>query len=113
MKIIIAESRLKELIFKKLSEDLSNAEIIPYGGSIWFIDREKKYWYLQYQMTGMLLWKYDFFNSFFQMFSLGKDEYEKFISDWVEEALNRKVVKTAPLETNRPMTVHDVLNVNE
>jgi len=105
--------KLKKIIFDKLYQDLKNVEIIPFNDSIWFIDREKKYWYLQYQMTGMLLWKYDFFNSFFQMFSLGKDEYEKFISDWVEEALNRKVVKTAPLETNRPMTVHDVLNVNE
>jgi hypothetical protein len=91
MKIIITESRLKQLIFKKLSEDLSNAEIIPCKDSIWFIDREKKYWYFQYEKSGILNWRYEFFSNFFNMFSLERNEYELILAEWVEEVLNRKV----------------------
>mgnify|MGYP003348120386 CR=1 FL=1 len=69
MKYLITESRIKELIFKKLYQDLSNAEIIPYEGSLWFVDRENKYWYLEYVKSGDLWWRYDFFNNFFHLIS--------------------------------------------
>ena len=91
MKIIITESRLKELIFKKLYQDLSNAEIIEYKDSIWLINKKKKYWYFQYNKSGILNWRYDFFKNFFNMFSLEKNEYEPILAEWVEEILNCKV----------------------
>ena len=47
-------NRIKEVIFKKLYKDLSKTEIIPYQNGIWFIDREKKYWYLEYKKNGDL-----------------------------------------------------------
>jgi hypothetical protein len=86
--------RLKNIIFKKLYEDLSNVEIIPYNNSIWFIDREKKHWYFEYEKSGILWWRYDFFKNFFNLFSFEKNDYEPIISEWVEEVLNYKVETT-------------------
>jgi hypothetical protein len=102
--------RLKKIIFKKLYEDLKNVEIIPYMDSIWFIDRENKYWYFQYEKDGTLWWKFDFFNVFFRMFSLQRKEYESVISDWVEDVLNCKVYTTGDWHGAKSIKVEDVLN---
>ena len=87
--------RLKQLIFKQLYKELGNAEIIPYNDSIWFIDREEKYWYFEFENTGTLYWRYSFFPSFFTIFSLEREDFEPILSSWVEEVLNHKVSTTA------------------
>jgi hypothetical protein len=102
--------RLKKIIFNKLYEDLKNAEIIPYKDSIWFIDREKKYWYLEYEKSGKLWWRYDFFTNFFRLFSMERSEYERVIADWVEEVLNFKVDTTHVIEFVLFNVVEEVLN---
>ena len=83
--------RLKNIIFKKLYNDLSHVEIIPYEGDIWFIDRNIKYWYLELKNNGKLWWRSNFFDRFFQAFSLERNNYESLIAEWVEEVLNNKV----------------------
>ena len=102
--------RLKKIIFNKLYEDLKNVEIIPYNDSIWFIDREKKYWYLEYEKSGHLWWRYDFFTNFFRLFSMERSEYERVIADWVEEVLNFKVDTTVNCVTSSTLLVEEVLN---
>ena len=84
-------NKLKDIIFKKLNKELSNVEIIPYNDSIWFIDRENKYWYFEYEKNGTLWWKYSFFDDFFVWFSVERHDFEPIISEWVEEVLNCKV----------------------
>jgi hypothetical protein len=91
--------RLKRIIFKKLANDLSHVEVIPYKGSIWFIDRDKKYWYFELKKDGYLWWRWDFFEQFFQAFSLELDDYEPLIKEWVEQVLKRKV--TTSVMTNQ------------
>jgi hypothetical protein len=87
--------RLKRIIFKKLDQDLGHAEIIVDDDkSIWFIDRTNKYWYLELKKTGHLWWRYQFFEDFFPLFGMEREEYEPVIAEWVEEVLNRKVVST-------------------
>ena len=83
--------KLKKFIFKKLYKDLSHIEIIPYESSLWFIDRKEKYWYFQYDKCGNLWWRFQYFTNFFQLFSLGQNEFEPIISEWMEEVLNYKV----------------------
>jgi hypothetical protein len=83
--------RLKKIIFKKLANDLSHVEVIPYKASIWFIDRDKKYWYLELENDGTLWYREEFFDRFFQAFSLEHDDYEPIIAEWVEEVLNHRV----------------------
>jgi len=104
------DDRLKRIIFKKLSNDLSHVEIIPYKGDIWFIDRDNKYWYLEFRKKGHLSWRYDFFEQFFQAFSLELDDYVSIIGDWVEDVLNHKVTTSRSYHGMPGWWVEDVLN---
>ena len=90
----MVKDKLKLIIFKLLSEWLKDVEIIPYNGSVWFIDREKKYWYLELNPNNHLWWRYSFFFDFFGMFSLEFKEFEPLIREWTENVLNHKVSKS-------------------
>jgi hypothetical protein len=102
--------RLKKIIFRKLYNDLSHVEIIPFNNSIWFVDRDEKYWYFELQKDGTLWWRYQFFSDFFILFSLERDDYQSILARWVEEVLNSRVYTTASnffIPTNK---VEEVLN---
>jgi hypothetical protein len=86
--------RLKKIIFRKLYNDLSHVEIIPFNNSIWFVDRDEKYWYFELQKDGTLWWRYQFFSDFFILFSLVRDEFQSILAEWVEEVLNSRVYIT-------------------
>ena len=102
--------RLKRIIFKKLDQDLGHAEIIVDDDkSIWFIDRTNKYWYLELKKTGHLWWRYQFFEDFFPLFGIEREEYEPVIAEWVEEVLKRKVVSTFLNDMEEGEVVEEVL----
>ena len=105
-------NKLKKIVFNKLYSDLSHTEIILYDktGSIWIIDRENKYWYLEFEKSGKLWWRYQFFQEFFQIFSMERSEYEPIIGEWVEDVLNRKVVPPFQCVNTHTLSVEDVLN---
>lgn len=102
--------RLKDFIFEKLNEDLSKVEIIPYKDSIWFIDREKRYWYFEYEKSGTLWWRWDFFPRFFYLFSMERNEFEPLLLEWVEEVLNCKVETLLWQKFNPRVKVEEALN---
>ncbi len=104
------KDKLKKVIFDKLYMNLNNAEIIEFNGSIWFIDREEKYWYLEYKKSGKLWWRYQFFNNFFHLFSMESNEYEPIIIEWVEEVLNNKATTSGSVLQFRTPKVEEVLN---
>ena len=101
---------LKKIIFDKLYEDLSHVEIIPYEDSIWFIDRQEEFWYLEFKKVGILYWRSPFFMNFFSLFSMERYEFEPFISEWVEEVLNCKVNTTIRCKHRNVTKVEEVLN---
>jgi len=102
--------KIKKIIFDKLYKDLSNVEIIPYEGSVWFIDREEKYWYFEFTKSGELWWRYSFFTDFFHFFSMEYKEFEPIISEWVEEVLNSKVSTTGKKYGTNISFVEEALN---
>jgi len=103
--------RLKRIIFKKLDQDLGHAEIIVDDNkSIWFIDRANKYWYLELRSSGTLWWRYTFFNDFFPLFGMVREEYEPVIAEWVEEVLKREVSSTLQSKIAYENQVEEVLN---
>lgn len=89
--------KLKSVIFDKLYQDLKHCEIIPYDGSIYIIDRDNKFLYFEYDKGGTLWWRYDFFNTFFELFSLTYKQFQPILGEWVEEVLNCKVLTTVKL----------------
>lgn len=105
----MVSDRLKDIIFKKLYKELSKVEIIPYMGSIYFIDRDNKYWYFEYEKDGKLWYRYDFFISFFVLFSLEWYEYDEVMGEWVEEVLNCRVTTISSLFNLYSNPVEEVL----
>jgi hypothetical protein len=102
--------RLKRIIFKKLDQDLGQAEIIVDDNkSIWFINRANKFWYLELRSSGTLWWRYSFFRDFFPLFDLERIEYEPVIAEWVEEVLKRGVSSTNPNAYLSNLPVEEVL----
>ncbi len=88
--------KFKKVIFKHLYKELGKVEVIPYKDSIWFINREEKYWYFELEKNGNLYWRYAFFNDFFKVFSMGRNQFEPILSEWVEEVLNHKWTQLIP-----------------
>lgn len=107
---MVITDKLKQIVFKRLYKELGNVEIIPYNNSIWFIDREKEYWYFEFDRSGTLWWRYHFFNSFFELFSMDRNEFTPILSSWVEEVLNNKVSTTLSTNLLAPLMVEEVLN---
>jgi hypothetical protein len=103
------DNRLKKIIFKKLTSDLSHVEVIPYDEGTWFIDRDNKYLFL-YLSNESLWWRYDFFENFFSAFSLKQKEYEPIIIEWVKEMLNVSIEKTDIMYGQYNPEVEEVLN---
>ena len=107
----MVSSKLKDIIYKKLYSELSHLEIIKYKEEIWFIDRDNKYWYFIYNDNGTMWWRYDFFFTFFEFFSITDDnEFIPIISSWVEEVLNCKVTTTQTSPMLEHLSVEEVLN---
>jgi hypothetical protein len=107
----MVSDRLKDIIYKKLCEDLSHVEIIDYKGEIWFIDRDKKYWYFIYNKNNNeLWWRYSFFSSSILIFSLPLNEFTIIMSSWVEDVLNYKVNTINYKRLSRDSLVEEVLN---
>ena len=107
---MVITDKLKQLVFKRLYKELRNVEIIPYNDSIWFIDREKEYWYFEFEKDGRLWWRYGFFINFFEIFSFCESDFDPILSAWVEEVLNHKVSTTQNTDVIFPTTVEEVLN---
>jgi len=106
----MVNDKLKKLIFYRLFEDLKKIEVIPYDDSVWFIDRENEYWYFEYVKTGILYYRYTYFDSFFRLFSMEPKEYQWVISEWVEEVLNCKVKTPTEYVDNVSTRIKRVLN---
>jgi len=102
--------RIKKIIFDKLLNDMKGSEIIVDDGNIWAIDPNEKYWYFKLNKNGTLWWRWEFFNNFFYLFSLERDEYEPLIRDMVEDILNRKVDTSFNGEYQSIDPVEDILN---
>ena len=101
---------LNDFIKQQLYDELSDAEIIPYNGSVWFIDREEKYWYFELEKNGNIYWRYSFLSNFFKIFSMEPNQFEPIISEWVEEVLNHKVSTTGNQGHDSGFWVEEVLN---
>ena len=107
---IMISEKLKSVIFDKLYQDLKHCEIIPYDGSIYIIARDNKFWYFEYDKGGTLWWRYDFFNTFFELFSLTYKQFQSILGEWVEEVFNCKVLTTICRSGYSTLMVEEVLN---
>ena len=78
-------------------------------GSIWLINPETKEWVLELKKDKTLLWLWDFHPNFRRYFNMEMSDYDKFITLWVEDVLNRGVSSTVNCGAQRARWVEDVL----
>ena len=103
--------RLKNIIFRKLNDELSKVEIIvAENKSIWFIDRANKYWYFELEKSGKLWWRYEYFTDFFIIFCLEVNEFQPLLSEWVEGIFDSNVNMTPRSGHRLHSTVEGILN---
>ena len=89
--------KFKQGFINQIEKELNKCEIIynPNTKGIWFVNREEKYWYLEYKVeSNYLWWRYEFFKLYTNLFSMDGEVFEKLISEWVENKLNGKVLST-------------------
>ena len=79
-------------------------------GSIWLINPETKEWVVELEKGGRLWWYWGFYLNFQRYFNMEESDYEKFITIWVEDVLNRGVSSTIRVQRKRGQQVEDVLN---
>lgn len=106
--------KVKKVIVDYLIKDLMPVEIIYYKDSIWFIDREQRYWYFEYHKVDKhLWWRWSHFQSALKIFSLNGEENQGIFGELVNMILNKK----QNLETKYPdkvfKTVGSILNFKE
>ena len=108
--------KYKEGVFKLFEKELNKCEIIynPNIKGIWFVNRETKYWYLEYKVEdNFLWWRHQYFNRIIKLFAMPNDVFEKLISEWVENKLNREVLTTKGLDVSIAKQVEEILNCKE
>ena len=105
--------KYKEGFYKRIEKELNQCEIIynPNTKGIWFVNRERKYWFLEYKIeTNYLWWRYDYFKKITSLLAMTSEVFQKLISEWVENKLNAKVGRTELHNLDENTAVQDTLN---
>ena len=104
--------KFKEGFIKKIETELSKCEIIYNDNteSSWFINREKKDWYLEYICeTNVLFWRPTFFNLYINIFSIDDETFKSVISKWVEDVLNCTILSPKSTSLHKRIWVGETL----
>ena len=78
-------------------------------GSIWLINPETKKWAVELKKNGTLLFYQDSYRVFQKYFNMEQSDFERFITMWVEDVLNRGVSLTVMSYLGSIKSVKDVL----
>ena len=99
-------------VINKLIKSMMSAEIIYFKDSIWFIDREKQFWFFEFDAKAKhLWWRWSHFIGEFKIFSLdenGENVRHIFI-ELFSKVINRKKFIESKYKVNL-LTVSDVMN---
>jgi len=104
--------KLAKIAMGKLYDDIKDAEVIPYRSSVWIIDRKNKYWYIEYRDGGAMYWRRDFFQDFFNMFSMKDKDFEPLLVTMMEDILNNYKDILKNIEKPEYTSVEDDLRKN-
>ena len=106
--------KLKKLIAKYLLRDLNQVEIIYYRDSIWFIDRENRYWYFEYHKVDKhLWWRWSHFTQSLKMFSMDGEKEQSIFGELVNMILTKKQILEAKYPNKIFKTVGSVMNFED
>lgn len=106
--------KLKKLIAKYLVKDLYKVEIIYYRDSIWFIDRENRYWYFEYHKVDKhLWWRWSHFTQALKIFSMDAEKEQCIFGELVNMILTKKQNLESKYPNKIFKTVGSVINFKD
>lgn len=106
-----SSDRLFELISRRLNQQLSNCEIIfETNGSMWFIDRDTRQWYFEFDRLQYLWFRSDLFDEIFGIFSMDTYEYEHYIKLWFKQLTGKPVKHVGGINEEQRIKVTDLLS---
>lgn len=106
--------KLKKLIVEYLLKDLYSVEIIYYRDSIWFIDRENRYWYFEYHKVDKhLWWRWSHFTQGLKIFSMDGEKEQTIFGELVNMILTKKQILEAKYPNKIFKTVGSVMNFED
>ncbi len=83
--------KIKNIIFEYLLDEIYKVEIIYYRDSVWFIDRENRYWYFEYHKVDKhLWWRWSHFTTALTMFSMEAEKEQYLLGELVNMILTKK-----------------------
>jgi len=101
---------LEKLIYDKLERDTNDSILQPYGNDFWIVDVNNYRWLFQYTNDGELSYSQNFFNRFFNLFSLEFREYQPILKRWFESHFNLPVCEIARRNTNYDYFINGIMN---
>ena len=106
--------KIKKVISNYLVKDLYNVEIIYYRDSIWFIDRENRYWYFEYHKVDKhLWWRWSHFTQSLKIFSMDGEKEQSIFGELVNMILTKKQKLEAKYPNKIFKTVGSVMNFED
>lgn len=88
---ITENKKFRKIIFDRIFDELSDKIYYPYEKNIWIVDFNSRNWFLQYSSEGYLYYNRDFFSSFFKIFSISQEGYQKLLKFWFETKTGYRV----------------------
>ena len=106
--------KIKKVICNYLVKDLYNVEIIYYRDSIWFIDRESRYWYFEYHKVDKhLWWRWSHFTQALKIFSMDAEKEQSIFGELVNMILTKKEKLESKYPNKIFKTIGSVMNFED
>ena len=106
--------KLKKVIFNYLLKDIQKVEIIYYRDSIWFIDRENRYWYFEYHKVDKhLWWRWSHFRQGLKIFSIDAEKEQSIFGELVNMILKKKQKLESKYPNKVLNTIGSVMNFED
>ncbi len=108
---------VKQSIFNLIIDDMPNASILDLGQSIWIIDKEKRYWYFEYQVdTKNLWWRLDFFEPYLEPFGINHPRFSFIFGEFfnhylkVNDFKSKEISKLCEADFVSEFEIDDILS---
>ena len=106
--------KIKKVICDYLVKDLYKVEIIYYRDSIWFIDRENRYWYFEYHKVDKhLWWRWSHFTQALKIFSMDAEKEQSIFGELVNIILTKKQKLESKYPNKIFKTIGSVMNFED
>jgi hypothetical protein len=106
--------KIKKVICEYLLKDLTKVEIIYYRDSVWFIDRENRYWYFEYHKVDKhLWWRWSRFTQALKIFSMDAENEQSIFGELVNMILTKKQKLESKYPNKIFKTVGSVMNFED